>query len=300
MLLKKYSSELLDEAYESLTVKQKLFLDEQVIRGKKTNWLNVWAKKLGRELTEEEMSNPEQSMQKYLDWRLIGYEDSLVVNPNTRCECGRALRYRYTVENVKTKKIYKLGIVHLQDHTGLSPELVKSITKGLEIIDLERDEILTKVMDKWKLPFVIPSTSEIPPDIINQLVIGLPLLDRQVARLWKLIYGSEKPHTKVRKSPRFKFEPIIETSKEVEKAPDLTNSDPHFLFEKLRTATINTTEAKALLDFIRRHHMEELKALQLNLEDIGKSATRALARLSDPVIRGILIDIEDFVQYPSY
>jgi len=300
MTLKKYSSKQLNEAYGSLSAQQKLFLDEEVIRGKKTNWLNIWAKKLGRELTEEELINPDQSMQKYLEWRLIGYEDSLRVNPNTKCECGRALRYRYTVENIKTNKTYKLGIVHLQDHTGLSPELVKSISKGLEIIDLEKDEILTKVIDEWTIPFEITPKLEIPSDIINQLVIGLPLLDRQVARLRKLIYGSVKPRTKLRTRPRFKFEPIKETSKEVEKTPDLTNADPHFLIERLRTGTINSTEAKSLLHFIESHRTEDLKEHQLDLDDIGRYATHALTKISDPALRGILIDIENFVQYGFY
>ncbi|MGB4589452.1 MAG: hypothetical protein WBI17_09520 [Clostridiaceae bacterium] len=300
MFTKKYSSEQLDEAYESLSDQQKRFLDKEVIRGKKTNWLNVWAKKLGRELSENEMNNPDQSMLKYLEWRLIGYKDSQMVNPNTKCECGRALRYQYTIENIKTKKTYKLGIKHLQDHTGLSPELVKSISKGLEIIDLEKDEILTKVIDGWVLPFEIPSRLEITPDIINQLVIGLPLLERQVARLRKLIYGSEKPRTKFKTRPRFRFEPIKDKSIEIDKTPDLTNADPHLLFERLRTATINISEAKALLEFIKRHNTEELKHHQLSLDDIGKSATRALARISNPAIRGVLIDIEDFVQYSSY
>lgn len=300
MAMEKYSSEELDKAYESLNTEQKLFLDEEVIRGKKTNWLNVWAKKLGRELTEEELKSPDQTMQKYLEWRLIGYEDSLRVNPNTKCECGRALRYRYTVENINTKKTYKLGIVHLQDHTGMSPELVKAITQGLKKIDLERDEILTKVIDDWTMPFSLPSKFEIPPDIANQLEIGLPLLERQVAKLYKLAYGSEIPHTRGMIRPRFKFEPLKETLKEADQGPELTNADPHFLFERLRTATINTTEAKALLGFISCHTSEELKTNQLNLDDIGKSATRALARIGDPVLRGILIDIEDFVEYSSY
>ena len=299
MSMKKYSSEQLDGAYETLSVKQKLFLDEKVIRGKKTNWLNVWAKKLGRELTDEEVNNPDQSMQKYLEWQLIDYEDSLVVNPNTRCECGRALRYRYTVENVKTKKTYKLGIVHLQDHTGLSPALVKAIMQGLQQIDLERDEILTKVIDHWTLPFLIPSNIEVPADILNQLEVELPLLERQVAKLMKLIYG-EMPRSKVMVRPRFKFEPIQEATKKPDEVPELINADPHFLFERLRAVTINTTEAKALLYFIKHHNTEELKALQLNLDDIGKLATRALSRISDPVLRGVLIDIEDDVEYRSY
>lgn len=300
MEMDKYSSKELDEAYESLTAEQRLFLDEEVIRGKKTNWLNVWAKKLGRDLSEEELSHPDQTMQKYLEWRLINYEDSLRVNPNTRCECGRALRYRYTVENINTKKTYKLGIVHLQDHTGMRPELVKAITQGLTKIDLERDEILTKIIDGWKMPFSIPLNLEIPPDIVNQLEAGLPLLERQLAKLYKLIYDNQLPHPKVMIRPRFKFDPVEETSKEPQKAPELTNADPHFLFERLRTFTINTTEAKALLYFISHHNTEELKANQLNLDDIGKSATRALAKIGDPVLRGILIDIEDFVEQHSY
>lgn len=301
MVMDKYSSVELDEAYDSLNAEQKLFLDEEVIRGKKTNWLNVWAKKLGRELTNEELTHPDQTMQKYLEWRLINYEDSLMVNPNTRCECGRPLRYRYTVENINTKKTYKLGIVHLQDHTGMSPELVKAITQGLKKIDLERDEILTKVIDHWKMPFPIPSNLEIPSDILNQLEIGLPLLERQVLKLSILLLDDEMPRTKVKTRPRrFKFKPVKETVKEDKIAPDLTNADPHFLIERLRAATINTTEAHTLLDYITYASAEELLSNHLNLEDIGKYATHALARIADHTLRGILIDIEYFVESRAY
>jgi len=297
---KTYPKELLDKTYDSLSADQKLVLDEHVIRGKKTKWLNVWAKKLGRELTDEELNNPDQPMQKYLVWRLIGFEDSLMINPNTKCECGRSLRYRYTVENVATKKTYKLGIKHLQDHMGLSPELVKAIAKGLNVIDLEKDELLTKIINHWTIPIEIPANFKLPSDIISQLRVNLPLLDRQVSILREQLFGSKSPRSGIPTRPRFKFEPIKKEVKEVTKAPELTNADPHFLIERLKAATINTTEAKALLDYISYYSGEELKRNHLSLDDIGKFATRALARISDPVMRGILIDIETFVQYGFY
>lgn len=47
MASKKYSDDKLTQVYSLLTDEQKIVLDEKVKRGKKTKWLNVWAKKKG-------------------------------------------------------------------------------------------------------------------------------------------------------------------------------------------------------------------------------------------------------------
>jgi len=122
-------------------------------------------------------------MENLLDWILIDYEDFLTVKSEIRCECGRPLRYRYTILHKPYGKKYTLGITHLEDHIKLSPEIVRLISSGLQKIDLERDEILTKIKDNWKLSFDIPIDFEIPKDMQDQLRVNLPLLDRQEERL---------------------------------------------------------------------------------------------------------------------
>lgn len=128
----KLSASELKDTYDSLTPDQKRVLDFHVKRGMKTKWLNSWAEKLGSVLSEDDLSDPDKSMENLLEWILIDYEDNLVADGSIRCECGRALRHRYTLQHKPTGKLYKLGIVHFEQHTGLSPELVSLIAKGLK------------------------------------------------------------------------------------------------------------------------------------------------------------------------
>lgn len=179
----KYTDDQLNNAYQSLTPEQRLFLDEHVRRGKKTEWLNTWAKKLGAVLSEEEKQNPEASMERLLEWILIDYEEGLTVSPERRCECGRALKRRYTIQHKTSGTIYRLGIVHFEEHTGLPPDLVRLIQNGLKKIDLERTEILTKVLDGWTMQVPIIDGMKLNDNDRMHLGSGLPLLERQLKRI---------------------------------------------------------------------------------------------------------------------
>lgn len=278
----KYSDSTLNEAYQSLSKDQQNILDEKVKRGKKTKWLNAWAKKKGIVLTETELSDPDKTMEKLLDWILLDYEDHLTVNKNAKCECGRPLRYRYIVLHKESGRVYKLGKIHFQQHIGLSPDVVRLIMKGLKEIDLERVEILTKVIDEWKLPFEIPKDLDIPKDMVDQINIKLPLLDRQVNRLYSLVIkhiNSKKfketlteltqPNNKSQLFNRqinmlhsssidhSKYRNNIETTKQSKKVEISNNNnskinsmdleyDPKLLFDKLRFTNITSDEAKNL------------------------------------------------------
>jgi len=299
---KKYSDEQLSKAYSSLTDEQKIVLDEHVKRGKKTKWLNVWAKKMGETLTEEELENADLSMDKLLDWVLIDYEDSLKPNPNTKCECGRSLRYRYTVLQKSTGKIYKLGAVHFEQHTGLSPDIVRKITKGLKEIDLERDEILTKVIDKWQLSFEIPEGIEIPKDMTEQFRVKLPLLERQVSRLSKTIFDFKFPYlnqSQNKKSfpkskPTTTYSPVAQNKEEMPPL-DLSTINPTRLFAKLKTSNISSGEAWELYQFIK-YRSSQLKSYGLYLDEIKSHASRVLGIIGNPSVRTWLVEIEDFYE----
>ena len=280
MFMRGYSEEQLNEAYLSLDDEQKQVLDEHIKLGMKTKWLNILAKNKGTVLTEEERESPEMAMEKLLDWILLDYEDSLTINPNTRCECGRALRYRYTVLHKGTGKIYKLGSVHFEHHTGFTQELVRLITKGIKEINLERDEILSKVIRRWAFPFNIPTTMDIPRDMKEQLRVKLPLLDRQVTRLIDLI-NTYNALTQTNLAPKNKELPPI----------DLSYVNPTDLYNKLKSRNISAYEAKELFYFIK-YHNDELLELGLDSDEIKKYSTRALGKIGNPSIRKWLVEIE--------
>jgi hypothetical protein len=298
---KVYSEVDLNDAYLTLSDEQKLVLDNYVKRGMKTKWLNAWAMKKGAVLTSEELEDSEKTMERLLDWVLLDYEDSLTINPNTRCQCGKALRYRYTVLDKKTGQVYKLGKVHFAQHTGLSPEMVRLIMKGLKEIDLEREEILSKVISAWSLSIFIPSELDIPKDIQEQLQVKLPLLDRQESRLWNLVkkYYSDKYPVKKKKEMSVKSKTAQTLNQNTNKAnkleiavgPDISNVQPSILYDKIKSLNITEEEAKQLFYFIQSKPME-LKESGIKLEDIQTAATRALGRIGNPHIRKWLVEIE--------
>lgn len=295
---KVYSEADLNDAYLTLSDEQKLVLDNYVKRGMKTKWLNAWAMKKGAVLTSEELEDSEKTMERLLDWVLLDYEDSLTINPNTRCQCGKTLRYRYTVLDKKTGQVYKLGKVHFAQHTGLSPEIVRLIMKGLKEIDLEREEILSKVISGWSLSVFIPSDLEIPKDIQEQLQVKLPLLHRQESRLWNLVkkYYSDKQPVKKKKEISVKSKTTQGFNKNTKKAevpvmPDISNVQPSILYDKIKSLSITGEEAEQLFYFIKNKPVE-LKESGLKLEDIQTAATRALGKIGNPHIRRWLVEIE--------
>lgn len=271
-----YTQKELDDAYLSLSDEQKRVLNEHIKRGRKTNWLNAWAEKKGNVLTEEQLDNPDETMNALLDWVLLDYEERLSVDPNMRCECGRALKRRYTVWHKRTGNTYKLGEVHFSQHTGLDSEIVRLIRKGLAKIDLERDEILTKVLAGWELPIKIPRSIEIPVDISAQLNVNLPLLDRQVNRLQKMIVigkfknlvTPEKPHSLCLSRNEFKL-----------------------LFDKLKAKKITSGEARELYEFLK-NHSDRIEEYGFDVQEIKRAATKALGYFGDRNIRQWLVEVE--------
>lgn len=166
--------------FSSLSIEQKEVLDQHVKRGIKTKWLNILAKKKGIVLSEADLDS---NSPVDLEWYLIEREDAGKISKDLRCICGKALRYRYTVLNIKTGIQYKLGSEHLEQYTNLDAATVKEVVRGIKTIDLEREEILEKVFQNWEMPTGIIDGIEIPNDMVEQIRVGLPLLKRQIRRL---------------------------------------------------------------------------------------------------------------------
>lgn len=288
-----FSEQELNEAYLSLTEEQRTVLDNYIKRGMKTQWLNMWAKKKGAVLGEKELEDPEKAMETLLDWILLDYEDSLTINPETRCECGRALRYRYTVLHKDTGKVYRLGRVHFEQHIGLEPETVRLIMKGIKEIDTERADILSKVILKWKLPFTIPLDLEVPRNMQEQLRVNLPLLDRQLVRLDMMIrkyYSDKYPNKQSSKKMQPAAHKTLAPVK-VENAPDLSRVNIKSILDKLKSVQINGEEAKQLYYFMKER-AEEFEINGIDIESIRTMATKALGKIGNTNIRKWLVEIE--------
>lgn len=270
--MSKVTNDELKQIYLSLKDEQKHVLDEHVRRGMKTRWLNAWAKKFGNVLTEEDLLCPEKAIES-LEWILLDFEDNLIVDGTLRCECNRPLRYRYTIANKSTGEIFRLGAVHFEQHTGLSPDIISLIIKGQKEIDLEKDEILTKVKNGWKIPFSIPVGFNIPGDMEGQINVSLPLLGRQEKRLLALLNKYQEEIDKKMELDRFK------------------NIDLKSLISKLNNYRFTELDAKLLYGYLKNNHAE-LSMHALDMNTIKQAVNKALGHTADTRIRKWLVEIE--------
>lgn len=180
-----YSSQERDEVLNSLTEEQRTFLLETLKRGKKTIFSNEIAKGKGTYTGSDQELN-----QEILEWEFIDLLDSGEGNRFYKCECGMSLRYQYIVKNLQTGEIKKFGKNHFEFHTNIPVSIVRDIIKGFEKIDYELDEILYKVENGWDSSIVnkaLKSEIELPIDIQKHLELSLPLLDKQINKIEKII-----------------------------------------------------------------------------------------------------------------
>jgi len=180
-----YSSQQRETRLNSLTEDQRLYLMEKLKRGKRTVFSNELAKGKGTYLGSDQ--DLEQEIQQ---WEFVDLLDGGEGNRPYRCECGMSLRYQYIVKNTRTAEIKKFGRNHFEFHTGIPASIVKDIIKGFELIDYELDEILYKLENGWDRSIIrklIDYKIEIPVEIYEQLQLKLPLLDKQINRLTKLV-----------------------------------------------------------------------------------------------------------------
>lgn len=177
-----------------LTAEQKLYLSEQMIRGRRTVFANAMAREKGYHIPEH--ADPETIEVLLDDWLYVGYTDAGTVSPELRCECGRPLRYQHHVIHKVTGEEKKFGIEHLKEHLGIDASIVAAIKQGFDAIDYELDEILTKMMSGHGQPesdLLAVSSASVPNDVQMHLKLGLPLLERQIRRLRQVRLQAVKP-----------------------------------------------------------------------------------------------------------
>ncbi|WP_204524670.1 hypothetical protein [Litchfieldia alkalitelluris] len=177
-----------------LTVEQQEFLASTLKQSKKSKWLEVLARSKG--LTIRKETTIEELEEMIDDWVLLEVLDSGYGNRNYRCMCGAPLRYQYVVLNKKSGEEVGLGVECFKNHTNLSAQVVTDVIKEFHTLDLLRDEILVKVARKQLFdinPYL--HIDNIPPTILEQAKLGIPLTDQQILTLQRL---KEVYDTKIR------------------------------------------------------------------------------------------------------
>ncbi|MBU8729735.1 hypothetical protein KM915_06660 [Cytobacillus oceanisediminis] len=167
----------IDEAAELLTVEQRFFLENRLKIRKKSQWLQVLAKYKGVDINEN--MTMEEIESKIDDWILIDFRDGGYKKLPYKCDCGQSLRYQYIIQNKQGGEIRKLGEGCFEKYISLPPSVIKDVKSGMYNIDLERDEILTKLKRKLFFPLDKYLHLELPSEIVEQHQVGLPLTDIQ-------------------------------------------------------------------------------------------------------------------------
>lgn len=124
------------------------------------------------------------------EWEMTDYQDAgenWRTDSKLKCECGRTLRYQYTVTNQISGEILSFGINHLKGHTQFSDNVIREINKQLTVAEKAVNEIEERLLENWTFDMVIPEEVIIPDDIKRMLEDGLPLSSSEESRLSKLI-----------------------------------------------------------------------------------------------------------------
>lgn len=168
----------LEQATELLNDEQRFFIENRLKIQKKSQWLQVLATYKGIDIKED--MSVEEIENKIDDWILIDFLDGGFGQKPYKCDCGHALRFQYIIQNKKAGEIRKLGESCFEKYISLPPSVIKDVKSGMYNIDLERDEILTKLKKKLFFPLDKYLHLKLPPDIVEQHQVGLPLTDLQI------------------------------------------------------------------------------------------------------------------------
>lgn len=212
------------------------------------------------------------------DWELVEIIDAGQVTDSLKCECGRSLRYQYTVKNNLTSETLKLGKTHLALHMGIPEHIAQAVINNLMKIDFELDEILEKYESKFNKAADDPMNSYwekylflFDETIVQQFELGIPFLDSQITKLTDLI----SEHQKESQAAVLKAEAEEDLQKFFEKkryGNALNYEDQaSFEFEENPTAkgpSINTLDKQTLSNErkLKNSHWTERMKIQSNIE----------------------------------
>lgn len=190
MVVRHITDTMRESTDEKLLAQQAQFLEGLLTRGRKKAFENVLSKVRGK--GDEEGSIIDQ-------WAFIDYKDAGDEWRETSrlyCECGRKLRYQYTLANKQTGLRKSFGLNHLTEHTGIPPELARQIVKELNVLMSDKNEIIQKWITGWTLQSEgitrLPPEDHIPKSILRHLRVHMPLLSHQVKRMKKIIKQLER------------------------------------------------------------------------------------------------------------
>ena len=184
------SRQQLDKTMDALPEEQREFLEKGLKIRRKSQWLQILANYKGINITDG--MSLEEIEDKIDDWILIDCLDGGYKKRPYKCDCGQRLRFQYIIQNKKEGEVRKLGEHCFEKYLSLPASIIKDVKSGLYTINLERDEILTKLHKGLFFPLSNYLHLNIPQEMIEQFEIGLPLTDSQIRLVEKINVNYEE------------------------------------------------------------------------------------------------------------
>lgn len=182
---------LTKEERESLmhfaTKEQLDFLLYNVRWGHRTKFLNMMADKKVTLVRSQDITL-EEIEQDAAGWILDEYIDYGKGNYLGKCACNRKLRRVFIVKHEETGKTIHYGENHFLEFLGIDKNVLKDLVTHFTMIDLEFDELLIKIKEGQYGYDVIEEDfhgMDLPEDIKSHMNANVPLLDRQIERLYR-------------------------------------------------------------------------------------------------------------------
>jgi hypothetical protein len=121
-------------------------------------------------------------------WR-IHYVEDLAVQSGV-CACGHKVRYLCHLEHLETGRKLSLGTTCVQKMIGISMESAKRIAIAMSDITCDRDEILLKIEQGWKMDdyhytLLLQNLDLVSEEIQKLVTLGLPILCRHIIEIEK-------------------------------------------------------------------------------------------------------------------
>ncbi|NLY79963.1 MAG: hypothetical protein GX072_08780 [Lysinibacillus sp.] len=182
------------------------FLTNYVKRGRRTKFLNMMADKKVTLVRSQDITL-EDIEQDASGWFLEGYIDYGKGNRLGKCACNLPLRRVFTVKHEVTGKTIDYGENHLIQFLGIDNQILKDLIRNLTVIDLELDELLIKIKENrygYELLERDFHGMDIPDDIQAHIDANVPLLDRQIDRLYRKLRQLEREFKQAEQEARLK------------------------------------------------------------------------------------------------
>lgn len=195
------------ESLQQYATKEQLdFLMHHVKRGQRTKFLNMMAEKKVTLVRSQDISL-EDIEQDASGWYLDEYIDYGKGNRLGKCACNLPLRRVFTVKHETTGKRIDYGENHLIQFLGIDHHILRDLVRHLTVIDLEFDELLIKIKDNKYGYDLLESDfhgMKIPDDIQAHVDANVPLLDRQIDRLYRKLRQLEREFKQAEQEERLK------------------------------------------------------------------------------------------------